>query len=242
MVRTLLVRGMLVGILAGALATLFAYLFGEQSIDLAIAFEDHAKSMAGEMPDPELVSRAIQSTLGLTVGVIVFGAALGGLYGIAVAFAQGRLGRLSPSATAVLIALAGFVVLVLVPQLKYPANPPSVGSPDTIRARTELYFVMLGMSLIVAVAAFATARSIAARHGVWLGNLSGGALYIVVMGITMAALPVINEVPNGFAADVLWNFRIASLGIGAVLWGTLGIGFGLISEWRPFRVTRRLAH
>jgi hypothetical protein len=30
--------------------------------------------------------------------------------------------------------LAAVVVLILVPQIKYPANPPSVGNPDTWNA------------------------------------------------------------------------------------------------------------
>ena len=33
-----------------------------------------------------------------------------------------------------------FLSVILVPFLKYPANPPSVGKPDTIAVRTALYF------------------------------------------------------------------------------------------------------
>lgn len=240
MVRTLLIRGMLAGILAGVLTAAFAYVFGEPSVDLAIAFEDHARTMTGAMAEPELVSRTVQSTLGLAVGVLLFGAAIGGLYGIAFAFAQGRLGRLNPSATAALLALAGFIVITLVPQLKYPANPPAAGSPDTIAARTELYFVMLVMSAVIAGAALATARRVAAQHGAWFGSVAGGTLYIVATALTMAALPRISEVPNGFSAEVLWNFRVASLGMGAVLWGTLGLVFGSIAEWKPSVARRSL--
>ena len=71
MVRMLLIRGMLVGILAGLLAFAFAWLVGEPQVDLAIAFETHMHQLAGEAPEPELVSRAIQSTLGLLTGILV---------------------------------------------------------------------------------------------------------------------------------------------------------------------------
>lgn len=233
MVGNLLLRGMLAGVLAGLCAAIFAYIFGEPSIDLAIAFEDHAASMSGEAAEPELVSRAVQSTLGLAVGILAIGIAVGGIFAIAYAFAQGRLGRLSPSATAAVLALAGFVVVVLVPQLKYPANPPSVGSADTIGARTELYFAMLALSVVAAVAAFAAARQLAARMGSWNGHLAGLALYIVLIGLVMTALPHLDEVPNGFSADLLWRFRLASFGIGAVLWGALGVVFGYLCERWP---------
>src|SRR5262249_4889241 len=43
MVRTLLIRGMLVGILAGLLSSGFAWLFGEPQVDHAIAFEEHMR-------------------------------------------------------------------------------------------------------------------------------------------------------------------------------------------------------
>jgi predicted cobalt transporter CbtA len=45
-------------------------------------------------------------------------------------------------------------------------------------------------------------------------------------------LPGIHEVPAGFPADVLWHFRVASLGTSAVLWATIGLGFGALAERR----------
>jgi hypothetical protein len=230
MVRALLVRGMLVGILAGLLAFGFAWLFGEPQVDHAIAFEDHLHQLAGEAPEPELVSRAVQSTVGLLTGVVVYGCAFGGLFALAFTYAHGRLGRWSPRATAAVLALAAFVVLILVPQIKYPANPPSVGDPDTIGIRTALYFGMLALSVAAAVAALSTGRSLVARFGAWNAALVGGAAYVAAMAVVMLVLRPINEVPEAFSAVVLWRFRVASLGIEAVLWTTLGLVFGAVAE------------
>jgi hypothetical protein len=230
MVRALLVRGMLVGILAGLLAFGFAWLFGEPQVDHAIAFEDHMHQLAGDAPEPELVSRAVQSTVGLLTGVVVYGCAFGGIFALVFAYAHGRLGRLSPRATAAMLAAAAFVVLILVPQIKYPANPPSVGNPDTIGLRTALYFGMLVVSVAAAVAAFGTGRGLVARLGTWNAALVGGAAYLAAMVVAMLVLPPINEVPSEFSAIVLWRFRLASLGIEAVLWTTLGLVFGAVIE------------
>jgi hypothetical protein len=73
----LLVRGMLVGLLAGILAFGFAKTFGEPQIDKAIAFEDQMAQMHGDAPEEELVSREVQSTFGLFTGVVVYSVSLG---------------------------------------------------------------------------------------------------------------------------------------------------------------------
>src|SRR5262249_47753570 len=75
------------GILAGHLAFGLAWLFGEPQADLAIAFEDHMHQMAGEAQEQELVSRALQSTVGLLMGVVVYGCALGGIFALVFAYA-----------------------------------------------------------------------------------------------------------------------------------------------------------
>jgi len=230
MVGSLLIRGMLVGILAGLLAFGVAKVFGEPQIDSAIAFEDHQHQMSGEVPEPELVSRAVQSFPGLLTGVILFGAAVGGIFSLTFAFAYGRLGRLGARATAALIAAAAFLAVVVVPQLKYPANPPSVGNPDSIGSRTALYFTMIALSILVLVAAAGTGRRLVARFGGWNAALIAGGAYIVAMAVVMQVLPPLDEVPAGFSASVLWNFRLAAIGIQATLWATLGLVFGMVAD------------
>ena len=68
--------------------------------------------------------------------------------------AYGRMGDFSPRTTAAILALCGFVALYVVPILKYPANPPSIGNPDTIGMRTAIYFAMMLMSLGRMIAAW----------------------------------------------------------------------------------------
>lgn len=55
MMRALLIRGMLVGILAGVLAFGVARIFGEPQVDRAIAFEEQmdAAKAAAEKPSNE---------------------------------------------------------------------------------------------------------------------------------------------------------------------------------------------
>lgn len=236
MVRTLLVRGMLVGLVAGLLVFAFARVFGEPLVDRAIGFEaamDDAKTGAAPHEhehEPELVSRETQAGLGLLTGVVVYATAFGGLFALVFAAAHARAARVGPRATAALLAVAGFVAVYLVPNLKYPANPPAVGEADTIATRTALYFTMLGISVAAAVAALAIRRALERTQGPWNAALIAGALYVLVVGIAAAWLPGVNEVPAEFPATVLWQFRLSSLGMQAVMWTTLGLGFGLLAE------------
>jgi hypothetical protein len=221
---------MLVGVFAGLLAFGFARIFGEPQVDRAIAFEEQMTQAKGEVPEPELVSRKTQPGLGLFAGVIVYSGAAGGLFSLVFAFVYGRAGRLGPRATAALLALGGFVAVVLVPALKYPANPPSVGNPETIALRTELFFLMLVISVAALVLAMAFARRLSARYGVWNATLIASAAFVVVIAIVQYVLPEIDEVPEQFSAVVLWRFRVASLGIHVVLWATIGLLFGALAE------------
>lgn len=232
--RAFLVRGMLVGVLAGLVALVFGRLFGEPSINQAIAFETaHA---APGMDYAEPVSRAVQSTLGLAVAVVVYGAALGGIFAVAYTFAYGRIGRVTARPVALLVGTLGFLAVYAVPFLKYPANPPSVGNHDTIGRRTALYFLMILIAVAAAVGAVLAARSLAVRWGAWNGTLAGIGTFVVVVAVAAALLPGVNEVPADFSATVLWQFRIASFGTQLLLWATLAVGFGALTE-RAARAT-----
>src|SRR2546429_9846076 len=102
LMRTLLVRGMLAGLAAGALALVFAWIFGESQVGHAIAFEDQQARLAGAAPAPELVSRTVQETLGLAVAVRPVGLALGGPFSLPVPPLLGPVGRVCPPGTAAL--------------------------------------------------------------------------------------------------------------------------------------------
>jgi hypothetical protein len=232
MVGNLLLRGMIAGAIAGILVFAFAHTFGEPLVDQAIAFEEAAATAAGEAAEPEIVSRATQAGIGLFTGVMAYGIAVGGLFALAFAFVHGRFSKLSARGTAAVIALAAFVAIILVPGIKYPANPPAVGNPDTIGVRTELFFLMIVVSVGALVAAVAFARNLAVRFGIWNGSIIAGIAYIVFIGAVQYLLPPINEVPENYSAAVLWSFRTTSLGMHVILWSVLAVVFGFLAEKR----------
>jgi predicted cobalt transporter CbtA len=234
----LLLRGMLAGLLAALLAFSFARIVGEPQVDRAIAFEEHGHSHSGNAEEPELVSREVQASVGLLTGVAVYGTALGGLFALAFAFISGRLLQMSPRGTALVVAALGFLVLYIVPYLKYPANPPAVGAEDTIGYRTQLYFTMLIFSAAALAIAIAFGRQLSAKLGAWNATIVGCVAYLALVGIAAYALPTINEVPATFPADLLWNFRVAAFGTQAILWVAIGLAFGALVERSQTSIAR----
>lgn len=230
MVKTLLLRGMAAGLVAGFAYFLFAYLFGEGAVEAAIAYEEHtgvAHDAAVEVP---LVSRGIQSTVGLGVAAVLYGVVIGGLLALAHSAVVGRLGRLGPRATSAVVAGIGFVAVAAVPFLKYPANPPASTLDATVGQRTGPYVALIIISVALAVGGVLLQRGLIARLGAWNATLTAVGAYVATAGIVGYLLPSFAETPTDFPATVLYDFRLASIGGQVVLWSVLGLVFGALVD------------
>ncbi|NKJ46114.1 hypothetical protein CIC12_05020 [Burkholderia sp. SG-MS1] len=234
MVGKLLVRGMLAGIAAGLLTFGFARMVGEPQIDQAISFEEKAEAVHGDAPEPELVSRDTQAGLGLLTAVVTYGAAFGGLFSLVFAYAYGRVGAISARALSAWLALGAFIALVIVPNIKYPANPPSVGDSDTIGMRTGLFFLMIAISLTAMVFSLKVRRRAVMKLGAWNGSIVAGLVFVAIIAAVQLSMPAINEVPAAFPAVLLWQFRVAAIGMQVIMWATIGLLFGALVERGAF--------
>ena len=139
--------------------------------------------------------------------------AIGGILALVYAATRGRVGPARPRAAALVLAAVGFAVVVLVPFLKYPGNPPGSSDDGSIGQRTGLYLVMLLFSVLVAALATALGKNLVARLGTWNASIVAVVAYLLVVAVGGALLPTVNETPDGFPATVLYDFRIAALGV-----------------------------
>ncbi|MFM0052981.1 CbtA family protein [Caballeronia grimmiae] len=249
MIRSLLIRGMIAGLVAGLLGFAFAKTVGEASVERAIAFEaQHEHAHAGHEGaahshehegGEDIVSRDTQAGLGLLTGIAVFGTALGGIFSLVFAVAYGRLGALHARGVAALLAMFGFVSVTVAPFLVYPPNPPAVGNPETIGARTALFFGIVAISIAAAAFSVWLQRRLHGAQGNWNATIIAGAAYVALMVLAQFILPRVDEVPAGFSASLLWNFRVAAIGIQAIIWTVLGLAFGALAARELERPARR---
>lgn len=266
MEKRLILRGAIAGAVAGLFAFVFARIFAEPQINAAIRYEsgrdaatavlDKAAGLPAEAAGPDIFSRTVQANLGIGVGMVFFGIAMGALFAVAYAVCLGRVGQLRPRSLALLVALGGFLGIYFVPFVKYPANPPSIGNPETIKDRGNLYLVMVLCSVVLLVAAVWLGKRLRARFGNWNATLLAVGGYVVAIGVIMAVLPSVGQLASdvqsygrhatetplpligakgtivypGFPADVLFSFRFCSVAAQLLLWATLGLVFAPMAE------------
>src|SRR5919199_3066852 len=224
MLASYLRRGMAAGLLAGLLAGLFAFLVGEQFVDAAIGLED----AAGEHGQ-EIFGRSTQK-IGLFFATGLFGVTAGGMFGLAYAYFRARLASKSEWYRSLSLAGAIFAGAFLIPFVKYPANPPTVGEPAPIGDRTASYLAMVALSLLVVLAAWYVARTLRERGaGAPVRQLTVGLGVAVAVGALFLALPAAPD-PGEIPSGLLWNFRLSSFGTQLVFWTGLGVVFGLLCE------------
>ena len=115
MEKKLILRGILAGAIAGLLAFVFARIFADPQIQAAIDYESArdaaiaALNKTAVSDGPDIFSRAVQGNVGIGVGIIGFGAAMGALFAVAYAICLGRVGNLRPRSLAMLVAGFGFL-------------------------------------------------------------------------------------------------------------------------------------
>ncbi|HYZ69900.1 MAG TPA: CbtA family protein, partial [Mycobacterium sp.] len=94
-----------------------------------------------------------------------------------------------------------------------------------IRQRTLLYLLMVVLSAALLVAAVYLGHRLTAQYGQWSATLIAAATYLVAIAVVMLVLPTIDETPADFSADVLYEFRLYSLGTQLVMWAVIGLVF-----------------
>jgi predicted cobalt transporter CbtA len=236
MEKRIIARGLLAGAIGGVLAFVFARTFVEPVIVRALAYEEAHEH--GHEHGVELFSRGVQGNIGMGFGVLAFSVAMGALFAVVYCVLYGRVGNLSPRALSVVLAGAMFLSLYLIPFLKYPPNPPASSLEETIRQRTLLYLLTVVVSAALLVAAVYLGHRLVAQFGRWSATLIGAGAYVAAIAVVMLVLPTIDETPGDFSADVLYEFRLYSLGTQFVLWAIIGLVFGSMVD-RLLRQPRR---
>ncbi|MDP9287698.1 MAG: CbtA family protein [Thermoproteota archaeon] len=228
---TFLAITLLSGAIAGTLLGLINQVIVEPYIDKAIGIETQREINAGKIIDPsqQLQYRMWQKG-GEVAASTIYGISLSALFGIVFVYSRNSLPGSNNKKKALVLTGIMFVVLFLIPTLKYPANPPAVGNPDTIYYRESLY---VGFIAISGFSSLALAllyikklvkninRPSKSKENIAIPVL----LYVIIMGSAYLLLPP-NPDRITIPIDLVTNFRIASAFTIGIFWGLMGIILG----------------
>lgn len=221
---TILLAVILAGILAGLVAGVFHFVVTEPVIEQAITQE--AAMHPEEADEPPVVTRDVQRTGGI-VGWVLYGLFMSAIFGAVYALQRPRFGRVGLVLNGLLAALAAYWLVGLAPFLKYPANPPGVGDPETITYRQTLFVLFWVLSVGGALVAGWAYRLLGTRLAApqrWLAVGGVYALYVVLLFSLMPANPDSVTMPAALVSE----FRVLSLVGLTLFWLVLGVAFGLL--------------
>jgi predicted cobalt transporter CbtA len=215
---------LLAGAIAGTILGILNQAIVEPYIEQAIALENEkAAREEGEMVNPvEFNNYRLWQRGGEIAAGTILGTSTAALFGIVFAYSRKSIPGSNNKKKALILAGIMWFVLFLIPALKYPANPPAVGDPETIYYRQSLYIAYLAISGLLAL-------GLAFLYGkidkVQVKKVIVPAMYAAVMTGTYLAMPPNPDAINA-PMDLVTGFRMASGFTMSIFWGLLGIILG----------------
>src|SRR5581483_7642283 len=138
---------LIAGAIAGTILSTLNQGIVEPFIERAIALENQKAMSAGEMINPlQFENYRVWQKGGEIAAGTILGTSLGALFGIVYAYSRSSIPASNERKKALILAGVMWFVLFLIPALKYPANPPAVGDPETLYYRQTLYIAYLAIS------------------------------------------------------------------------------------------------
>ncbi len=222
---------LLSGAFAGLIHGTVNFAIVEPYLDQAIGIENQNLFESGEEQDtPEFWAEyegyRIWQKSGQILAGVILGVSLGSLFGIVFALSRNSLPGNTDVKKALVLSGIMWFTLYLVPFLKYPANPPTVGDADTVVLRAVLYLSFIAISGFGAVGFYKLSKKFKSNKK--LVALIG---YGVFISVAFFAMP---ENPDEITApmDLVNEFRTMSvLGVTS-FWVSIGIILG--SFWNRF--------
>ena len=213
------------GAIAGTILGLINQILVEPYIDQAIAIEVQNTVASGESVDvDELVQYRLWQKGGEIVAGTILGTSISALFGIVYIYSRDSLPGSNNKKKGLILAGIMFFVIFLIPALKYPANPPAVGDPETIEYRESLYIGMLVISGLTALGVAILYRSLSQTRRE-SRKIIVPTVYAVIIALAFVVLPA-NPDEVTISSNLLMNFRIVSAITMGIFWGILGILLG----------------
>jgi predicted cobalt transporter CbtA len=214
---------LLAGAIAGTILGVINQVAVEPYIEHAIELEMQNTAQSDQAVNPaEFTAYRFWQKGGEIVAGTILGLSIGSLFGIVFAYTRSSIPGSDNKKKALIVAGMMWFVLFLIPALKYPANPPAVGDPETIYYRQSLYVAFLaisGFSALGLAFLYGKMRALNTKKAII------PAVYTAIIAGAYFAMPA-NPDPINAPMDLVIGFRITSAITISMFWGLLGIIFG----------------
>jgi predicted cobalt transporter CbtA len=216
---------LLAGAIAGTILGAMNQVVVEPFIEHAIELEKQNTAQSGQIINPaEFAAYRLWQRGGEIVAGTVLGLSIGSLFGIVFAYSRSSVPGSNNKKKGLIVAGIMWFALFLMPALKYPANPPAVGDPETIYYRQFLYITFLAISGFSALGLAFLYRKMGYLH---TKKAIIPSAYAAIMAGAYLAMPA-NPDPLNAPMDLVIGFRITSTITISLFWGLLGVIFGAL--------------
>jgi predicted cobalt transporter CbtA len=219
------------GAFAGFIHGTVNFAIVEPYLDQAIGIENQNLFASGEEKDTpefwvEYEGYRIWQKSGQILAGVILGTSIGALFGIVFALSRNSLPGNNDVKKALVLAGVMWFTMFVIPFLKYPANPPTVGDPETVVLRSILYLSFITISGFGAVGFYKLSQKFQSKRK--LVAIIGYSIFISVVFFVMPENPDEITAPM----DLVNEFRIMSfLGVTS-FWISIGVILGLF--WNRF--------
>lgn len=233
-----LLAGAIAGTILGAINQVVVEPYIDHAIELEMLQQNTTAQSGQVITNPaEFAAYRFWQKGGEIIAGTILGLSIGSLYGIVFAYTRGSIsGTNNNKKKALIVAGIMWLVLFLMPALKYPPNPPAVGNPETIYYRQSLYVAFLAISGFSALGlAFLYRKMMVAPSNNTKKKviIIPSAVYAAIMAGAYLAMPA-NPDPINAPIDLVIGFRITSAITISMFWAVLGVIFGALWDKANF--------
>lgn len=209
----------------------------EPYLDEAIGIENQNLFASGEEEDTlefwvEYEGYRQWQKGGQVLAGVILGTSIGALFGIVYAFSRNSLPGNTEIKKSLLLAGIMWVTIYLIPFLKYPANPPTVGDTETVVFRGILYLSLIAISGLSALGFYKLSKVFKGKKKII--SLIGYAIFMTGIIFVMPDNPDEVNAP----LDLVNGFRMMSALAVTTFWISMGLILGLL--WTKFKPHHRV--
>jgi len=219
------------GALAGTLHGVANLAIVEPYLDTAIGIENQHLFASGKEKDTaefwvEYDAYRDWQKGGQVLAGAILGTSMGGLFGIVYVLSRNALPQGSDLKKSFTLAAVMWLTIYIIPFLKYPANPPTVGDPETVVLRSILFLSFIAMSGFGAVGFYQLYKRLQSKK---IAAFVGYGIFIAIVFALMPPNPDEITAPM----DLVNGFRAMSVVAVSVFWVSIAVIFGGL--WCKFR-------